>query len=76
VSGIRTEPVPRVWVSGGRVNVRSAPGYENRAVDIVRAGTKLSVQAKGWDPRGEAWLKVGLAEGRVGWIKRTFTRSD
>jgi uncharacterized protein YgiM (DUF1202 family) len=71
---IRTEPFPRVWVTGGRVNVRSAPGYENRAVDVVRAGMKLAVLAKGWDPRGEAWVKVGLADGSVGWIKRSFTR--
>ncbi len=70
---IRTEPFPRVWVTGGRVNVRIAPGYENRAVDYVRAGMRLSVLAKGWDPRGEAWLKVGLADGEVGWIKRSFT---
>lgn len=72
---VRTEPFPRVWVTGGRVNVRSGPGYENRSVDYVRAGMKLSVLAKGADPRGEAWLKVGLADGRTGWIKRSFTRA-
>lgn len=71
---IRTEPWPRVQVTGNRVNVRSAPGYENRSVDIVRAGMRLSVLAKGMDPRGEAWLKVGLADGEVGWIKRSFTQ--
>jgi len=73
---VRTEPFPRVWVTGGRVNVRLGPGYENRSVDYVRAGMKLSVLAKGSDPRGEAWLKVGLADGRTGWIKRSFTRAD
>ena len=73
---IRIKPFPRVWVTGGRVNVRSGPGYENRSVDYVRAGMNLSVLAKGWDPRGEAWLKVGLADGWTGWIKGSFTRAD
>lgn len=73
---VRTKPWPKVVVRGNRVNVRSAPGYENRSVDFVRAGMKLAVLAKGWDPRGESWLKVGLADGRTGWIRRSFTRSD
>ena len=69
---IRTEPFPRVRVVGGIVNVRLAPGYENRFVAVVRRGAKLAVLAKGWDPRGKPWLKVGMTDGRVGWVARWF----
>lgn len=71
---VRTEPFPRVRVAGGVVNVRLESGYEYRAVAVVRRGTKLAVLAKGSDPRGEPWLKVGLSDGRVGWIARWFVQ--
>lgn len=73
---VRTEPFPRVWVIGGRVNVRSAPGYENRAVSAVKRGDRLVVLGKRDDPRGEPWLKIGLSDGQTGWVARWFTRPD
>jgi hypothetical protein len=72
---IRTEPFPRVVIRGHRVNVRLAPGYENRPVDTVRRGDILPVLARGSDPRGKQWLKVGLHAGRTGWIASWFAVS-
>lgn len=72
---IRTQPWPKVRVKGNRVNVRSTPGYENRAIAVVRRDEKLAVLAKGTDPRGQPWLKVGLTDGQTGWVARWFTRS-
>ena len=67
-------PPPRVLVTGGRVNVRVGPGYENRAIDVVREGMRLAVLAKGMDARGNKWLRIGLSDGRSGWIARWFTK--
>jgi len=71
---IRTEPFPRVRVTGGVVNVRVAAGYENRSIAVVRRGTKLAVLNRGFDPRGEAWLKVGLMDGRIGWVAQWLVK--
>lgn len=71
---IREWPLRRVLITGGRVNVRVAPGYENRAIDTVRAGMHPAVLAKGFDPRGNRWLKIGLRDGRTGWIAAWFTK--
>ena len=71
---IRDWPLPRVLITGGRVNVRVAPGYENRAIETVRAGMHPAVLAKGFDARGKKWLKIGLRDGRTGWIAAWFAR--
>ena len=71
---IREWPLPRVLITGGRVNVRVAPGYENRAIDTVRAGMHPAVLAKGFDARGKRWLRIGLRDGRTGWIAAWYTR--
>ena len=71
---IRDWPLPRVLITGGRVNVRIAPGYEYRAIATVRAGMHPAVLAKGSDARGKKWLKIGLKDGRTGWIASWFAR--
>lgn len=71
---IRDWPLPRVLITGGRVNVRVAPGYENRAFGTVRAGMRPAVLARGSDRRGKKWIKIGLSDGRAGWIASWFTR--
>ncbi len=71
---VRTEPWPRVEITGHRVTIRTAPGYEQRILDYVRRDARLTVLAELKDPRGRPWLKVGLAKGRVGWIAAWFTR--
>ena len=71
---VRTEPWPRVEITGRRVTIRTAAGAENRIVDFVRRDARLPVLEKGKDLRGRPWLKVGLAKGKVGWIAAWFTR--
>ena len=70
---VKTEPFPRVRVTGGLVYLREAPGYEHRAHDVVRRGMLLALLAKSPDPRGKSWMKVGLRDGSVGWIASWFT---
>lgn len=70
---IRTEPRPRVRVKAGQIYVRTAPGYENRAMKVVGQGLSLPVLQKGRDARGKLWLRVGLQDGRTGWVASWFT---
>ncbi len=69
---VRTEPWPRVRITGGRVTIRAAAGSEFRILDFVRRDARLAVLGEGSDPRGKPWLKVGLAKGKVGWIAAWF----
>ena len=71
---VRDWPLPRVLITCGRVNVRLAPGYENRSIDTVRAGQRPALLAKGADGRGKKWFKIGLRDGRTGWIAGWFAR--
>jgi hypothetical protein len=69
---IRTEPYPRSHITGRRVNLRAAAGAENRIVETVRRGTVVAVLGKRDDPRGKPWRKVGLLDGRSGWVAHYF----
>lgn len=69
---IRTEPFPRVLITGGRVNVRIAPGYENRPVAFVRRDDRVALLGNGADPRGRVWVKIGLHDGSTGWVAGWF----
>jgi len=71
---IRTEPWPRVIVRGGRVYLRRGAGPEHRAFDVVRRGTRMAVLGSAKSGSGRPWLKVGLKDGRVGWIYAAYTR--
>jgi uncharacterized protein YgiM (DUF1202 family) len=52
--------------------LRTAAGAENRIVETVRRGTVVAVLGKDDDPRGKPWRKVGLLDGRSGWVARYF----
>ncbi len=71
---VRTEPWPRVKITGRRVTIRTGPGAEQHILTYMRRDARLHVLAEGQDPRGRPWLKVGLAKGRTGWIAAWFTR--
>ncbi len=73
---LRATPFPRVWISGGRVNVRNGPGHEHSGMDVVKRGTRVAMLGRGTDARGKAWLKIGLRDGRVGWIAAWFARDQ
>jgi hypothetical protein len=70
---IRTVPWPRVHVTGQRVYLRNGPGYENRAIGIVKRGQRLHVLGSGRDPRGKQWLRAGLRDGSQAWIAGWYT---
>jgi hypothetical protein len=71
---IRTEPFTRLVITGGAVNVRRAAGYESRSIGVVRRGHKVALLGRGVDRRGQPWIKVGLADGRSGWVAAWYTR--
>jgi hypothetical protein len=74
---IHTGPWPRVTVTGQRVHLRTAAGYENHATGSVTRGDRLAVLGSGRDARGKPWLHVGLRDGTQGWIAAWFTaRAD
>jgi hypothetical protein len=73
---IRTEPWPKAVISGLRVNVRVAPGAENRRVDTVRRGTPVAVLGKRSDADGRLWRRIGLKDGSSGWVARYFVRRE
>ncbi len=71
---VRTEPWPRVVVTGARVNIRRAAGPGHRAFAAARRGDRLAVLGRGQSEAGHPWLKVGLHDGRIGWIFAAYTR--
>jgi len=72
---VRTEPWPKASITGLRVNVREAPGSENRVVDVVRKGTQVAVLGKRNDVDGRPWRRIGLQDGSSGWVAHYFVRS-
>jgi hypothetical protein len=70
---VRTTPIPRVNVSGGRVFVRTGAGAEFRSTTTIKRGTVLAVLGHGRDARGKPWLRVGLADGTTGWVAAWYT---
>ena len=70
---IRTTPLPRVEVAGGRAFLRVAAGYENRAIGTVKSGTVMAVLGAANDARGKRWLHVGLPGGTKAWVASWLT---
>jgi hypothetical protein len=71
---VRTGAWPRVVVTGGQVNLRRGAGPRYRAFALARRGDRLAVLGRDRSPGGGLWLKVGLKDGRVGWIYEPLTR--
>jgi len=74
VPRIRTTPMPRVVVTGGRVFIRDGAGADNRAVGTVTQGTVLAVLNARRDAAGSKWLHVGLRDGSTAWIASWLTQ--
>jgi hypothetical protein len=72
---VRTEPFPKVNITGRAVNVRQAPGYENAQVGRVKRGMRVALLGSARDARGNWWLRIGLRDGRSGWIGAWFARN-
>ncbi|MGV6848200.1 MAG: SH3 domain-containing protein [Marinibacterium sp.] len=68
------DPIEVLYVTGGRVNMRSGPGSRYQWVATLDRGTQLMVVEK-----GDRWHKVsGLANGTVvrGWMAGNFLSSE
>ncbi len=57
------------------LNVRRAPGTENRRFAVAPRGTRLNVYDVGKDRRGRRWFKVQLPDKRIGWVASWYTRA-
>ena len=65
----------RVIVSGGNVNVRSAPGTDSRILGVVHAGDTLPYQDVTKTHDGRDWYLVAY-EGENGWVSSKYSRIE
>jgi hypothetical protein len=70
---IRTQPWPRV-ITIGRVHLRVAAGFENRATGTLRRGVVVAVLQTASDVRGKPWILAGLPTGTIAWMAAWYTR--
>ena len=61
------ESVPDAVVTSAELNVRTGPGYEYPAIDVLVTGDTMTVIAVNWD---DTWLEVQTSTGRQGWVVR------
>src|SRR5690606_42082493 len=61
------ESVSDAVVVSAELNVRTGPGYEYPAVDVLVTGDTMTVIAVNWD---DTWLEVQTSTGRQGWVVR------
>lgn len=59
------ESIPDAVVVSGELNLRTGPGYDYPAVDILVSGDELTVVAVNWD---DTWLEVQTGTGNQGWV--------
>ncbi|HUR16151.1 MAG TPA: SH3 domain-containing protein [Candidatus Limnocylindrales bacterium] len=70
---VRTDPFLRLRIAGGAVHVREAPGAGNRVVAIAHRGQRVALLRLGLDAHAQRWVRVGLADGRSGWVASWYT---
>ena len=63
----------RVIVTGGNVNVRSAPGTDSRILGVVHAGDTLPYQDVTQTHDGRDWYLIAY-EGENGWVSSKYSR--
>ena len=63
------EPIHRIEVTGGRVNVRSGPGTQHRIITITTKGAVLPFTAKA----DNGWYAV-VVNGETGWISGKYAK--
>ena len=71
-------PVPdpeyrHVLVTGGRLNVRSAPGVESKDIGTVRKGDVLVYQGVTMEADGRPWFLV-IYDNQNGWISSKYSQ--
>src|SRR5690606_7679358 len=59
------EEIPDAIVRSEELNLRTGPGYDYPAIDVLVKGDELTVVAVNWD---DTWLEVQTKTGRQGWV--------
>ncbi len=59
------EKIPDAIVNSSELNLRTGPGYDYPAVDVLVSGDELDVIAVNWD---DSWLEVITTTGSQGWV--------
>lgn len=59
------ESIPDALVVTSELNVRTGPGYDYPAIDVLVRGDELTVVAVNWD---DSWLEVQTPTGQQGWV--------
>lgn len=72
------EPAPypeyrHVLITGGRMNVRSAPGVESKDIGTVRKGDMLVYQGVTQEAGGRPWFLI-IYENQNGWVSSRYSR--
>jgi hypothetical protein len=60
----------------GTLNLRKAPGPDEKIIGWVSKGSQFKVLGTGNSPSGALWLNVEMANGKTGWIWAHWTRID
>lgn len=77
--GPRPEPTPtptkfgHVLVTGGSVNIRSAPGVENRDIGTAHEGDLLPYQGVAMEAGGRPWFLI-IHQNQNGWISSKYSK--
>jgi len=58
----------------GSLNMRVAPGPDERIISWVTRGSTFTILETGHSPSGALWLRVEKTNGKVGWIWARWTR--
>ncbi len=61
-------------VATGTLNLRRAPGPDEKITGIVTKDSEFKVLGTGSSPSGALWLNVRMANGKAGWIWAHWTR--
>lgn len=59
------EEIPDAVVTSSELNVRTGPGYDYPAIDVLVSGDEMTVVAVNWD---DTWLEVQTSTGSQGWV--------
>lgn len=66
-------PTQAVKITGGSVNVRSAPGTSSRILGVVKLGDKLPYQGLEADVNGRPWYLVEYRD-ENGWVSSKYSK--
>jgi hypothetical protein len=59
------EEIPDAVVQSSELNLRTGPGYDYPAIDVLVRGDELEIVATNWD---DTWIEVRSSTGEQGWV--------